>query len=131
MEGVLVYLQFVPVELPAACGLDDEGQAVQHRLTDRFRLQSPANTQLALVKHSQHTPSQETLPGGDRFRWLWQYQLQAPHVCVAVACHYETLRKHSSCSKKEFLADFLVSALTRACREANPIFMHFVYGPEC
>lgn len=49
MEAVLVCLQFIPVQLPAACGLDDEGQPIEYRLTDPFRLQSPAGTQLVSV----------------------------------------------------------------------------------
>lgn len=49
MEAVLVCLQFVPVQLPAACGLDDEGQPIEYRLTDPFRLQSPARIDLMLV----------------------------------------------------------------------------------
>lgn len=49
MEAVLVDLQFIPVQPPAACGPDDEGQAIEHRLADTFSLQSPANTQLRLA----------------------------------------------------------------------------------
>lgn len=49
MEAVLVCLQFIPVQLPAACGLDDEGQPIEYRLTDPFRLQSPARIHLMLV----------------------------------------------------------------------------------
>lgn len=49
MEAVLVCLQFIPVQLPAACGLDDEGQPIEDRLTDPFRLQSPARMQFMSV----------------------------------------------------------------------------------
>lgn len=49
MEAVLICLQFIPVQLPAACGLDDEGRSIEYRLTDPFRLQSPARIQLILV----------------------------------------------------------------------------------
>lgn len=58
MEAVLVCLQFIPVQLPAARGLDDEGQPIEHRLTDPFRLQSPARTQLVLVLSILRTTAQ-------------------------------------------------------------------------
>lgn len=58
MEAVLVCLQFIPVQLPAACGLDDEGQPIEYRLTDPFRLQSPARIQLMSVLSIVRTTAQ-------------------------------------------------------------------------
>lgn len=55
VEAVLVDLQFIPVQLPAARGPDDEGQAVEHGLADAFGLQSPAN----------HSPGQGPAPAAN------------------------------------------------------------------
>lgn len=128
MEAVLVYLQFIPVQLPATCRLDDERQAIKYRLTDSLRLQSSVNIQLVLVKHSKDQTSKKALPGDEKLKWLWQDQQQYCHKHVMSVLLPLSLQK-SPAAVKSSLA--LVPVQTSACQEANPVFTHCECKSDC